>query len=309
MCVDPFRHIKDNTRSHSLDLTVMALTCGNAVDRGLTSLDSTGLRVPRGLCRRRKVHVARRNVHTGFMPAPGPFLGPAGDDRPGDDAALFTVPDDLRELEPDVAAYHRELRSERRRARFERLFKTRRWRNHGISGPIVIGVLTVVAAVGALLIAVHPNTDRTPPAQEPLAQTSEPAGVVGGLIPDQSLNVDGVTKSAQELRPALLALVPTGCECVEVLDSLAGQAGSYELRLYVVAPAASDPAMVELLSGLHRGQAVPAYDAGRVLAQTYDASGVTAVLLQSDGVVAEVVRDVSTSVQLGSKLSRLTMPS
>ena len=237
--------------------------------------------------------------------------GGPGDERPGDEvpeqAVLIQIPDDARELDDEIAAYHRELQSARRRARANRVLLLDRWRRFGVTGPVAIGVLAMAIAVTALFVALRPDRAGSP-RPEPLAtQPNAAVGSVGGLITDAGLLI-GTTRSARSLRPAVLALVPPSCGCFDVVDSLARQAGQFGLKLYVVAPAGVDAQIDEMTSNVHGGRATPAFDPTGALAQTYRASGVTAILLRSDGVVTGVVRDVTTSTRVAglASLNRLS---
>jgi hypothetical protein len=240
------------------------------------------------------------------------FGGGPGDERSGDElpeqpelAVLIEIPDDARELAHEAAAYRREVRAARRRATIERVFLLERWRRYGLTGPLVVGVIAIVIAVTALFLALRPDRSGGPH-QEPLAtQASAPVGAIGGLIPDANLVV-GSTQSARSLRPAVLALVPTTCNCQQVVDNLAREAGQFGLTLYVVAPTSTNADVETMTSAVHGGQAVPAFDPAGALAQTYAAHGVTAVLLRSDGVVTGVVRDLTpSSPRLGTRLATL----
>jgi len=59
------------------------------------------------------------------------------------------VPDDARELDRDVLAYHRELRARRRRARLRRLAGP--FAGHGTIMPLLASILAVCLVAGAML--------------------------------------------------------------------------------------------------------------------------------------------------------------
>jgi hypothetical protein len=99
------------------------------------------------------------------------------------------IPDDARELERDVIAYHRELRARRRRRRLRRL--TAPLRGPGTVMPLLASILAVCLVAGAMLSVAtfspattpghhgHPSATATRSAQKPSsaasAATSAPA--------------------------------------------------------------------------------------------------------------------------------------
>ncbi len=74
-----------------------------------------------------------------------PGGGAGWDDSPLD----IQVPDDARELERDVIAYHRELRAKRRRNRLRRLSAP--LRGSGTIMPLLASILAVCLVAGAML--------------------------------------------------------------------------------------------------------------------------------------------------------------
>jgi hypothetical protein len=72
--------------------------------------------------------------------------GGSGWDEPPLD---IQIPDDARELERDVLAYHRELRAERRRRRLRKL--TRPFAGQGTVMPLLASILAVCLVAGAML--------------------------------------------------------------------------------------------------------------------------------------------------------------
>jgi hypothetical protein len=87
------------------------------------------------------------------------------------------IPDDARELDRDVLAYHRELRARRRRSRLRRLAGPLAGR--GTIMPLLASILAVCLVAGAMLSvatfspATAPAERTHPPA--PAASTSAPA--------------------------------------------------------------------------------------------------------------------------------------
>ncbi|HLK75653.1 MAG TPA: hypothetical protein VKU77_18630 [Streptosporangiaceae bacterium] len=73
-----------------------------------------------------------------------------GDGSGWDEPPLdIQIPDDARELEREVLAYHRELRAQRRRHRLRRL--TRPLRGPGTVMPLLASILAVCLVAGAML--------------------------------------------------------------------------------------------------------------------------------------------------------------
>jgi hypothetical protein len=72
--------------------------------------------------------------------------GGAGWDEPPLD---IQIPDDARELERDVLAYHRELRAKRRRSRLRRLASP--FAGQGTIMPLLASILAVCLVAGAML--------------------------------------------------------------------------------------------------------------------------------------------------------------
>jgi hypothetical protein len=107
--------------------------------------------------------------------------GGAGRDEPPLDVQ---VPDDARELDRDVLAYHRELRARRRRRRLRRLAGP--FAGQGTVLPLLASILAVCLVAGAMLsvatfnpgttTAHHRPAASAPPSPRPSPQRSGPAG-------------------------------------------------------------------------------------------------------------------------------------
>jgi hypothetical protein len=208
------------------------------------------------------------------------------------------VPDDIRALQADVDAYHRELRVARRRDRLRRVVDSAGWRRWSFPLGVLTGAMALAAAVFALL-AVDGTGRPAARGPVPLAHPTAPPGTLGGLLPATPVTTtDGVTVTASSLRPALVVLLPSHCTCPALLDALAAQAAEVELRLVVLGPSAPDAEVDALRGQLHHGELVAGYDHGGSLSSAYDAHGVTALVVGRDGVVTFVQRDVSTTTRL-----------
>ncbi|MBV9096893.1 MAG: hypothetical protein JO079_02445 [Frankiaceae bacterium] len=219
-----------------------------------------------------------------------------------DDAAWadhLVVPDDARELAPDVDAYHRELRAARRARRWGWLTGSRAWQRWSFPLGMVAGALSLALLMFVLLAVESAPSHTSKLAAAPLATPTVAPGVKFGLLPDTPLasapaGTSGTVRSAVALRPALVALVPIPCQCTDVVRALAKQAHAVGVRLAVVAPGSRD-AEVSALPGQVSG-VTPWYDATGTLAAAYGARGVTVLVVDPDGVVSYVQRN--TTAQL-----------
>ena len=229
--------------------------------------------------------------------------------RPGgpDDALSFVVPDDARALFRDVEALRRERRAAARRDRLARVFLTRRWRRFGLSGPLVVAALLVVALPGMLLTVLRPGF----PARARTATLSAPAaapGEVGGLLPDIALSTPVGPRPARGMRPAVLVLVPTPCDCDDAVSTVVDQAlvVTHAVRLVSAGTTDTDGRAVEALaSGSARGLVATAVDPTGALTAAYRATGVTVLVVAPDGVVLSVTRDVRPGRRLTEQVGRL----
>ncbi len=228
------------------------------------------------------------------------------DDRPRDAAlADVVVPDDIRDLARDVAAYHREVRRAERARRLRQLLARR-----GAVPTIVVAVAALLAALVAGLLAVMaPRTVIRAPEAAPLAAPAAAPGAQGGLLPSTTLiGPNGAVNTRQPaLRPAVFALVPVGCHCRTLLNSLSGQAYGEGLQLAVVVPAASDPTAASLVSP-RIGNASVYYDAPATLAGTIGRThGITVVVVYRDGTIYSIQRDVTDSADASLDAALQTM--
>src|SRR3954462_3710319 len=253
-------------------------------------------------------------AHTGVMARAG---GPTGDDRPpepdgsgpgGESPLAISIPDDASELAAEIAAYRKEIRSRRRRERFDRLTLARLWRPYGITGPVVIAALVVLGSVGGLMLALLPNARPT----EPQADTENTAvghmGDPGGLMLDDTVWIDGQTVSAVALRPGVIALVTPDCACAATIDQIAAQANEFQLKTYVVTAKNNDPQMSTLVHGA-RGSRTAVYDPGGKLRATYSQKpGVTVLIVKKDAVVRNVLQGVNTKTTLRGALTMIGQP-
>lgn len=214
------------------------------------------------------------------------------------------IPDDIRELDADVAAFHRELRRHARQARRDRLLLRRHWERFGVIAPLLLLTVVVVVLFGGFTASF---TARAPTVAGPQdrAQTSVASGLVGGLLPDVDVVVTGNATPIRELRPALLAVLPTGCDCAELVRALVRQTSEYSLRLILVTPRLGRDDASDLRSAA-LGRATFAVDAPGALARVYGTHAL--VFVHADGVVTAIDHDPTASERFELPLSQLTTP-
>jgi hypothetical protein len=222
------------------------------------------------------------------------------------------IPDDARELDHDLEIWRREERWRHRRERLATLFQTRRWRRYGMSGPLVVTILLVVALFGSLLALLGPRTLPlvSRPIAAPVGQATAPPGKIGGLLPDVTLTTASGDVSARDLRPSVLVLVPPGCACGEKVAALVGQANEYRLPVYLVGAPAQAGQLDNLATISGRGVPVVVTDPAGGLAVTYSTSTShpTLVLVHSDAVVTSVIHNFAVGNRLEPLLGILAQP-
>ncbi|KLL12238.1 MULTISPECIES: hypothetical protein [Protofrankia] len=230
------------------------------------------------------------------------------------------IPDDLSELDDEVAAYQAELRAQRRRERVDRLVpglrslrgrRRRPGRRHRpdllerldrrdrprapggrprhTSGAAVALIVIVLAALGAMvpLVLAHPRP-LAPQGAVPLASTTAPPGAVGGLLPGVPLSTARTSRPATDLRPALIVLLPVACECPRAIHEIVSQAREGRpIPTYLVAPWTDDPSLERLVRqpDAAAGFAVGYNDPGASLSRLYraDPRQPTLLLVAMDG--------------------------
>ena len=101
-----------------------------------------------------------------------PGGGSGWDESPLD----IQIPDDARELDREVLAYHRELRAKRRRNRLRRLAGP--FAGHGTIMPVLASILAVCLVAGAML-----SVATFSPATAPAEQTARPTAAASHAQP------------------------------------------------------------------------------------------------------------------------------
>jgi hypothetical protein len=208
-----------------------------------------------------------------------------GGDPGRDDYGLppvdIEVPDDARDLDRDVQAYHRELRALRWRRRT-------RW----LVVPLGRDGMVLPLLAGCLALTVFSGERMTPPS----------LGRSGHQLPDAIVLVGGTQAPLSTLRGSVLALIPPGCGCTH-LRQLADEAITAGVQLYIVGTHGVRVADLARRTGLAATHAVE--DTTGVLSDTYHPATLTAVLVDVDGSVAEVAHDRGNGFHLTAQMQSL----
>jgi hypothetical protein len=214
------------------------------------------------------------------------------------------IPDDARELDRDVLAYHRELRAGRRR-RLTRRVRAALTRD-GMALPLLASCLAFILLAGSTVTlfsagrvlrgAARPMASASPPA---------PGTQISALLPDTTAQVDGKPVQLRTLVPLVLALVPSGCRCATALRRLSDQAAAARIPIYLVGTDDWMPEVKALAAQNAKDSAHVVDDAKDVLGSAYHRAGLTAVLVYADNSVSMIVRHVGPGVQLASSLKAL----
>jgi hypothetical protein len=213
------------------------------------------------------------------------------------------VPDDARELDADVQAYHREIRALRRQAR------SRRWRLTGSDGvlrrtglvmPLVAGCL-VLAMLSGMVLTMFTANSHLNGASLGSARFGAPFPV---RLPSKQIDVHGKPPViVSSLRVAALAVIPRNCGCDLLVRTLLKQAGTAGVAVYLVGPPGSQGYISRLASGRQAGPVYPATDARDVLLSSYPT--VLTVLLVDWRGNATAVPGLQPGFRLQHQLARL----
>jgi hypothetical protein len=216
-----------------------------------------------------------------------------GGDPGRDDYGLppidIEIPDDARELERDVQAYHRELRAQRWRRRTNRLGVP--LTRDGMVLPLLAGCLALTLLAGTLL-TVFSSTQMTAPS----------LGRPGHQLPDAIVLVGGTEAPLSSLNGSVLALVPPQCGCAH-LRQLALEADRAGVQLYIVGTHGVQVVGLTHRTGLAASHAVE--DTEGALGSTYHPATLTAVLVKANGSVAKIVRDRGQGFALAGAMRSL----
>ncbi len=238
--------------------------------------------------------------------------GEPGHDDYGLPRVDIQIPDDARELDRDVQAYHRELRALRRHER------SLRWRTplrrSGMTVPLIAGCLVLAMVAGMVLTMFSANpyfnalSGQRPPG--PSARNSAPAGTrtnsssaapsatrnpsggpgtgVAAHLPAGNITVGGQLVSLSSVAGAALAIIPVNCGCAVVVRRLVSQAMAAGVIVYLVGTGSNKSELGRLAPDRAIGTAYVAIDADSVLNKAYQpagatppAQGITVVLVDS----------------------------
>ena len=258
-----------------------------------------------------------RQAHTGEKAAAlrGERWVEPGNDPGRDEYGLppvdIEIPDDARDLDRDVQAYHRELRAQRRHVRIRRLAGP--MTRHGMVLPLVAACLALTLLTGSLLTVL---SGRQAPLMRARLSPRPTHGVAAGRgrqLPNASVRWQSHEVELRTLAPAVLAWVPTTClGCGQVLKLLARQAARKGVPFFFVAHDPVAPGgLVNLTNqiGPKYGQQI-VNDTRNTLGSTYRLEGVTAIFAHGDGSVEvpdDVVRGLSRSSGLRMFKTRLAL--
>jgi hypothetical protein len=217
------------------------------------------------------------------------------------------IPDDARELEHDVQAYHRELRALRRQRLIRRLCGP--IARDGMVLPLLASCLALTLLAGTLLTmfttrrADAPVTQRQTPST---AQSASPgAGNTGAPLPAGMVQSGSTQIDLSTVHSAVLALIPAGCHCAGAAKQVIRQASAANVKVYLIA-AGSSLSQVKAMARPHQTtMLVVASDTHEALTGAYLPSGLTVILVDQVGLVRKVQRDIAPTVRLGDSLQSL----
>lgn len=225
------------------------------------------------------------------------------------------IPDDARELDRDVQAYHRELRALRR------VERSNRWRaplrKSGMLVPLIAGCL-VLAMIGGMVLTMFsakpdfagfaggqntPATSRHSgvaglPSARPAgsaagpARSQSPSGSASGsasasasasVLPAGTIAAaKGAPIALRGLVTAAIAIIPVNCRCARVIGRLLARARSARINVYLVGLRGSKvSALRTLVPRSAVRTAVLAIDANNALKSTYRPAGLTVLLVDA----------------------------
>ena len=211
----------------------------------------------------------------------------AGGDQGRDDYGLppvdIEVPDDARELARDVQAYHRELRSRRRRSLARRVYGP--LTRDGMVLPLLAGCLALTLVAATLLTvftARQPTAGLRP--QRPAAGTSSRAPARPGEALVQTILFAAGQPTPLNTLPGkvvVLALIPPRCRCLADLRKLAFAAVQARTLIYLVGVRGTS--VTSFTADLRLGHTQALEDTYDMLPSPYRVAALTAVVVRLDG--------------------------
>lgn len=224
-----------------------------------------------------------------------------GPDR--DDSGLppvdVQIPDDARDLDREVQAYHRELRALRRSRRLRRLWAPLATR-HGMVMPMIASCLAITLLAGTLLTLFTAGQASFAPAAPQRSQAPAATGHAGQPLPNANVLLDGVGTPLNSFSAAVLAVVPPHCSCTAALRQLAAQAAAVQAEIVLIGVHRAQVGRLTRQSGLRAARA--AQDPSGVLVSAYHLTGLTAILVRPNGLVAAIIPASGGRFPLGSAL-------
>jgi hypothetical protein len=222
------------------------------------------------------------------------------------------VPDDARELDRDVIAYRRELRQQRRRARWQRL--GRPFTRYGIAAPFIASAVLIALISGVLMTVISPRPNPRMVQVPPTGPQRLRPGDVGGDLPAGNVIFRHKRVPVPELVnvAGVVLVVPRECHCDAAARGIIRQAGDQRLQVWLVADDRADGAdgdVGRLADGAAPGAALVADDPDRVLSSTYRATGLTAVLVRTDRIVRKILRGLQAGRDVTADLRAIQTPS
>ena len=252
--------------------------------------------------------------------------GEPGRDEGGLPPVDVDIPDDVRELDREVLAYHREQRALRRRARWARLLGP--LHQHGAILPLIASCVALSMLAGTLLSVFSISPAAAPvlshsanPGASSGASSAASSGATSGTssqaspsrpateassLPLGTVYVSGKATAVRGLVRAVLVLVPRGCRCQQAVQQVTTQAARAGVRrVYFVGTADRMTDVTQLTRTAGLGTAVAVKDATNVLGAAYHPAGLTIVLVQADATTSVRRHLVAGQFQLEDQLRKL----
>jgi hypothetical protein len=162
--------------------------------------------------------------------------------------------------------------------------------------------MVTVAISGAIGVWIVGPQASPPPA--PLASNGAEPGEIGGLLPEDAVLQNGESGiAAQAIRPAVIALIPASCpDCSELLTSIAPQVGSFGASLVAVGGENQSAQLGQLSDAVGASRLVTLVDRAQRLREVYGSAGITLLLVRTDGVVVNVLRNAAPGLRLEGDL-------
>jgi hypothetical protein len=237
----------------------------------------------------------------------------AGGDQGRDDYGLppvdIEIPDDARELARDVQAYHRELRSRRRRHLAKRLYGP--LTRDGMVLPLLAGclALTLVAATLLTVFTARQPTAGLRPQRPATGNGSRAPARPGGALVDTIVFEAGRATPLSTLagQVVVLALIPPRCGCLAGLRKLTEAASHAKALIYLVG--VHNAPVGDFTSHLGLGATQALEDSNDSLPGPYKVAALTAVVVRPDGTAEPVlVQDHGHGFQLDNDVRAMASP-